>query len=156
MPQSKKPRPPADVKQEDARAKLREHYSERTVDHMLRPRNMGPLRHPDGQARTESGHGEAVEFFLQLDGERISDCAFWTDGCAATLACASAATELARDKPLDKVLAVVTAERILTELDGLPEGNVHCAHLVASAFREAAADARSQRADPWKKLYRKT
>jgi NifU-like protein involved in Fe-S cluster formation len=139
MPQSKKLRPKADSTQEDARAKLREHYSEKAVDHMLRPRNMGPLRRPDGQARTESGHGEAVEFFLQLDEERISACAFWTDGCAATLACASAATELARDKPLDKVQAVVTAERILTELDGLPEGNVHCAHFVAAAFREAAA-----------------
>lgn len=156
MAQSKKPEHEADARKEEARAKLLEHYSVRAVDHMLRPRNMGPVRQSDGHARTESGHGEAVEFFLQLDGDRISDCAFWTDGCAATMACASAATELARDAPLDRAPAAVTAELILAALDGLPEGNVHCAHLVATAFREAAADARSQRADPWKKLYRKT
>ncbi len=156
MRQSKKPRPETDAQQEAIRAKLRGLYSEKAVDHMLRPRNLGPLGQPDGHARTESGHGESVEFFLQLEGERISACTFWTDGCAATLACSSAATELARDQPLDEVLAVVTAERILAELDGLPEGNIHCAHQVAAAFREAAADARRQKAAPWKKLYRKT
>jgi len=109
--------------QDDLRKKLRENYSERAVDHMLRPKNMRRVTKPDG--------------------------------CAATLACASAASELAERRDLNDVLAAVTAERILQTLGGLPEGNVHCAHRVAEAFRQAVADGFELKAAPWKKLYRK-
>ena len=56
MPQRKKPRPEAAVIREDARANLGEHYSEKAVDHMLRPRNMapsaGPMATPERRAGT--------------------------------------------------------------------------------------------------------
>jgi len=34
--------------QDDLRKKLRENYSERAVDHMLRPKNMRRVTKPDG------------------------------------------------------------------------------------------------------------
>ncbi len=156
MSGKKKVRRQADAEEEEGRARLREHYSEKAVDHMLNPRNMSRIIHPDGYARATTENGETVEFFLRLDHETLAECAFQTTACAATLACASAAAELAQNKLLSEALAVVTAERILAELDGLPEGNIHCSRQVAAAFRQAVADAVSQKAEPWKKLYRKT
>ena len=156
MSENKNVRLQADAEGEEARARLRENYSEKAVDHMLHPRNMRPIIRPDGHARVTTENGETVEFFLRLDHETLAECTFQTTACAATLACASAAAELARDKGLNEVLAVVTAERILDELDGLPEGNIHCSSQVAAAFRQAVADAVIHKAAPWKKLYRKT
>lgn len=156
MPKNQKPRRAVDGDKTEARAKLRNLYSARAVEHMLNPRNMRPVSQADGHAKAVSGDGETVEFFLLLDGDIITDCAFQTDGCAATLACASAATELAAGLSLGEAPLSVTAERILKALDGLPAGNVHCSALVAQAFRSAAADARQIAAEPWKKLYRKT
>ena len=156
MPKNQKPPRAADADKNEVRAKLRELYSARAVEHMLNPRNMRSVPQADGQAKADSGHGETVEFFLLLEGDTITDCAFQTDGCAATLACASAATELAAGLTLDEAPFAVTAKRILQALDGLPAGNVHCGALVAQAFRSAVADARDTAAEPWKKLYRKT
>ena len=141
--------------QDDLRKKLRENYSERAVDHMLRPKNMRRVTKPDGYARVAMDNGEMVEFFLTVSRGAVTECAFQTDGCAATLACASAVSELAERQDLNEVLTAVTAERILQTLGGLPEGNVHCAHRVAEAFRQAVADGFELKAAPWKKLYRK-
>ena len=156
MPKNPKPRQATDDDKKEVRAKLRELYSAGAVEHMLNPRNMRPVPQADGHAKADSGHGETVEFFLLLEGDTIADCSFQTDGCAATLACASAATELAAGLTLDEAPFAVTAERILQALDGLPAGNVHCSALVAQAFRSAVADARDTAAEPWKKLYRRT
>jgi len=137
--------------QDSIRKKLRENYSERAVDHMLNPRNMRRIPKPDGYARATTENGETVEFFLRVSCDTLAECAFQADGCAAT-----PAMELAENKDLNEVLITVTAQRILQALGGLPEGNVHCAHLVAEAFRRAVADGFELKAAPWKKLYRKT
>jgi len=156
MPKNEKPRPAADADRKDVRAKFRELYSARAVEHMLNPRSMRSIPQADGHAKADSGHGETVEFFLLLEGDAIVNCTFQTDGCAATVACASAAAELAAGLTMNEAPFTVTAERILQALDGLPPGNVHCSALVAQAFRSAVADARDIAAEPWKKLYRKT
>lgn len=156
MTQEKKTPGPAVAEGEEARARLLEHYSEKAADHMIHPRHMERIVRPDGYARATAEDGEIIEFFLRLDDEVIAECTFQTTACAATLACASAAAELAQNKPLNKVLEVVTAEGFLRELDGLPEGNIHCCFRVAAAFRQAVADAVRHKAEPWKKLYRKT
>jgi nitrogen fixation NifU-like protein len=134
---------------------LREHYSAKAVDHMLRPRNAGRIARPAGYGRVESGHNESVEIFIDLEGGTVTACTFETDGCAATLACASAATELARGRTADEVLNAVTSAAIVEALGGLPPGNVHCAGLVAQALRTALLDARTPGPEPWKKLYRR-
>lgn len=135
--------------------KLREHYSDKAIEHMLHPRNMRRLEQPTGYARVDTGHDEQLEIFLELDQETVTACAFQTNGCAATLACASAVTELAVGKTIREILSEVTTEAILRALEGLPPGNIHCAGLAADAVRTALADAMSQSHQPWKKLYRR-
>ncbi len=155
-----KPRPKAAAAKSEGPSaaigpKLRELYSAKAVDHMLHPRNRGRIARPAGYGRVESGSNESVEFFIDLRGGSVTACLFETDGCAATLACASAATELAKGRTADDVLTGLTAAAIIEVLGGLPPGNTHCASLVARALRTAVLDARTPGSEPWKKLYRR-
>ncbi|MFH1775300.1 MAG: iron-sulfur cluster assembly scaffold protein [Chloroflexota bacterium] len=135
-------------------AAMRKIYSEAVIDHALNPRNLGHMKDADGLARVTSPDGDTVEIALKVDGDVITRAAFWTDACAATVASASMLGELARGK------SITTARRIsqrdvLNALGGLPEGNEHCALLVANALRAAIRDHLDIKKEPWKKNYRR-
>jgi len=51
----------------------------------------------------------------------VVDSGFWTNGCAATIACGSISTEWVKGKSVTDALAV-TAEDIAAALVDLPEG----------------------------------
>ena len=84
----------------------------------------------------------------------VERAGFWTDGCAATVACGSMATDLILGKPVTRGLAL-TPRDIADALVELPEGNFHCAELAAHTMRIALKDCLSTQQQPWKKLYRK-
>lgn len=132
---------------------LRDVYSETTIEHILRPRNAGSLQNPDGFASQHSACGENMEVWLKVRDNRIEEISFWTDGCAATIACGSMASELAKGKTIAQALAV-SARQIADALDNLPEGNFHCAQLAADTLRAAARDFLMLQREPWKKAYR--
>lgn len=134
--------------------RLRAIYSETTIEHVLRPHNMGSLPNPDGYAAYNTGDGETIKIWLRIRNEIIEEAAFWTNGCAATIACASMTTDLARGRSVSQALAL-TAPEIADALVNLPPGNFHCAELAAHALRAAARDFLSIQQQPWKKLYRK-
>jgi nitrogen fixation NifU-like protein len=136
------------------REKLRGIYSEITIEHILRPHNADSIPHPDGYGAYDSGCGERMKIWLRVRNGVVEDAGFWTDGCAATVACGSMATDLARGKTLTEALAV-TAQDVADALIDLPPGNFHCAELAAQTLRIALKDSLSVRQQPWKKLYRK-
>jgi nitrogen fixation protein NifU and related proteins len=133
---------------------LRAFYSETTIDHIIRPRNAGSISTPDGFASCSSSCGEGMGIWLKVRDNTIEDITFWTDGCAATIACGSMATELAKGETVAEALAI-TAQNIASALDKLPEGNFHCAELAADALHTAMKDYLLMQRDPWKKAYRK-
>jgi len=139
---------------EEIRKRLREIYSETTVDHILNPRNTMQLQNADGYAACGSGCGENMKIWLQVRDNSIWSVGFWTDGCAATIACGSMATELAQEKTVAQAMKV-TASDIAEALEDLPEGNLHCAELAAQALQTALRDCLVTQQQPWKKLYRK-
>lgn len=145
-----------EAEQERLLQQIRDSYSEAVFDRWRNPRNMGRLGRADGYGKISGGCGDTVEIFLNIRADIVSECTFMTDGCGATLACASMATELAQGKSIVAALAGVTAEEILNQLGGLPEGNVHCAGLAADTFKLAIADYYKNRHSPWKKDYRST
>jgi nitrogen fixation NifU-like protein len=132
---------------------LRDVYSETTVEHVLRPRNAGSLPNPDGFASLHSACGEGMEIWLKVRDNRIEDVSFWTDGCAATIACGSMASELAKGKTVPQALTV-SARQIADALDNLPEGNFHCAQLASDTLKAAVRDCLALQKEPWKKAYR--
>jgi len=139
---------------DDIIKRLREIYSETTVDHILAPRNLESISDPDGYAACQSGCGEIMKIWVRVRNDQILETGFWTNGCAATIACGSMCTDLLKGKSVNQALAI-TAQEIAEALDNLPEGNLHCAELAASAAVSALKDYLSMSQQPWKKLYRK-
>jgi nitrogen fixation NifU-like protein len=134
--------------------RLRRIYSETTVEHILNPRNADSIPSPDGFAEVQSGHNESLKIWLRVQDTIVTKSGFWTNGCAATIACASMSTELVKGKTVKDALAI-TSRDIANALIDLPEGNLHCADLAAGTLKAALADCLSTQHQPWKKIYRK-
>jgi nitrogen fixation NifU-like protein len=134
----------------------RREFSEEVIDRWLHPRNQGKLENPDGYGKVTGSCGDTIEIFVRMKGERIAECTWLTDGCGATISCATVATEIAQGKTFTEVLAAVSGDEIIRRLNGLPEANRHCAQLASESMRSALADLLHQQKSPWKKQYRKT
>lgn len=112
-------------------------YSPQTLDHFEHPRNAGALASPDATVRIENpACGDVLQLAVKLAGDRIEAIAFRAKGCVASMACASAMTELARGKPLEEARNV-TREELLAAVGGLPPASMHAAHLAIDALRAA-------------------
>ena len=121
--------------QEQALKKLKRNYNKTVVDHCLRPRNFRRLDRPDGYASNSGDDGDRIEIFVRMEKERIVECSFQTNGCAATLACGSMATELVKNKTYTEALSAASKDSIIDALEGLPQGNVHCADSVSETIK---------------------
>ena len=141
--------------QEIIMEQARNAYSDIAIDHWQNPRNFKETKDPDGHAKVKGTCGDTMEMFIKVKNRKIVACSFLTDGCGATIACGSVATELALKKTFIEALALVSGEAILKKLGGLPEGNVHCAFLAAETLRKALADSLYHEKYSWKKQYRK-
>lgn len=117
-------------------------YSATLTDHFLNPRNAGLMAEPDGVGVGEyDGCGDLARFFLRIHAGRAAEVRFQTYGCGPTIAAASAASELARGRTVDELLAL-QARDVEQALDGLPDDRKHAAAVVADALRAAALDSR--------------
>ena len=142
--------------QEQILDQARKEYSEPVIERWINPRNQGRLEKPDGYGKVTGSCGDTIEIFLKMESDIISECRWLTDGCGATISCASMATELASGRTFTQALATVCTDEIVRQLGGLPEYNLHCAQLASEALRSALADCLHQKKSPWKKQYRKT
>jgi nitrogen fixation NifU-like protein len=129
-------------------------YTETVIDHAMNPRNAGGIAHADGFGRITGPCGDTMEIWLRINSGTIVDAAFSTDGCSATVACGSMATETIKGKDVAQALAI-NQNDILKALGGLPEDNRHCALLAANTVKAAVQDYIAIRKEPWKKAYRK-
>jgi nitrogen fixation NifU-like protein len=132
---------------------MKQVYTETVVDNAMNPRNAGRIQNPDGLGSATSSCGETMEIRLQVKRGNVEDATFWTNGCSATVACGSIATELIKGKDVTRALSI-DQDDILKALGGLQEGNHHCAQLIANAVKAAALDYLAIKKEPWKKAYR--
>lgn len=120
---------------EDARAV----YSDKVIEAFYNPKNLGRMPEPDACGIVRGWCGDTMEVYLRLNGERIEQASFMTDGCGPTVACGSALTTMVQGLSLQEV-GRITPEALLEALGGLPEESVHCAELAANTLREALAN----------------
>jgi nitrogen fixation NifU-like protein len=77
-----------------------------------------------------------MEIYLHIEDEHITQASFMTDGCGPTIACGSMLTQMITGVSLEAA-DLITAQDLLTALDGLPPEHVHCAGLAVGTLKEA-------------------
>ena len=125
-------------------------YSDKVVDHYIRPRNVGSL---DKSADTVGTGivgapecGDVMKLQIQIDeNDRIVDAKFKTFGCGSAIASSSLATEWVKGKTLDEALEIKNTD-IVKEL-ALPPVKIHCSVLAEDAVRAAIDDLKKKRQD---------
>ncbi len=103
------------------------------------PRNVGSLENPSGKGAAVGQCGDSIEVSLKVDDGVIADMKVLPRGCVYTLVCASAVSELAMGKDLDRALEIEPQD-VVSAVGGLPEDHLHCARLAVNTLGEAIAD----------------
>ena len=119
-----------------------DHYSDRALDHLTRPRNAGTLAVPSGSGSDANPScGDRTTITLRVAHGRVTELRFRTFGCTAAIASASVLTELAAGRSVDDAARLEPAD-ILNALGGLPARKEACALMAIGALRGALVDAR--------------
>ena len=104
-------------------------YSEKVMDHLMHPRNVGIIEDADGIG--EVGNAKC--------GDIIVDVKFETFGCGSAIASSSMATEMIKGKSIDDAMSL-TNQAVTEALDGLPAVKIHCSVLAEEAIKNALKD----------------
>jgi nitrogen fixation NifU-like protein len=119
-------------------------YSDKVVEEFYNPKNLGRMPEPDARGLVHGWCGDTMEIYLRLDGERVAEASFMTDGCGPTVACGSMLTKMVAGMSLEQA-SKVRPQDLLDALDGLPEENAHCAELAVNTLKDAASNWRAAR-----------
>jgi len=114
-------------------------YSAKVVEEAHNPRNLDRMAEPDAYGIVHGWCGDTMEVYLRLNGARIEEATFMTDGCGPSVACGSMLTRLVLGMSLEEA-GEIRPEDLIAALDGLPEESLHCAELAVSTLREAIAN----------------
>ncbi len=111
-------------------------YSAKLIAESSNPSNMGRMPDPGAYGIIHGCCGDTMEIYLRLDGDRIEEATFTTDGRESAIACASVLTKTVRGLSLGEA-GKIRPEDVIAALDGLPEAKVHCAKLTLNTLRQA-------------------
>lgn len=112
-------------------------YSLQVLDHFEHPRNAGAVVEPDASAQIENpACGDVLQLTMKIAGGRIEEIRFRAKGCVASMACASALTELVRGKTVEEA-SRLSREELLRAVGGLPGASAHASHLAMDALKSA-------------------
>lgn len=120
-------------------------YSDKVMDHFMRPRNVGEIENADGVG--EVGNpvcGDMMTFYIKVKDNRLQDIKFKTFGCGAAIAVSSMVSEMAMGKTVEEVLKI-TPDLVAQELEGLPKQKMHCSNLGAQALHKAIENYESKK-----------
>jgi nitrogen fixation protein NifU and related proteins len=116
-------------------------YSDQLLDHFQNPRNPGEVSDPDAIVEIENpACGDVLRLSLKIETRRIAEVRFKAMGCVASMACASALTELVAGRTLDEVRSLNRENLIaalIADVGGLPQASSHAAQLALDALSAA-------------------
>tara|TARA_B100000519_G_C13954879_1_gene302469 strand:- start:47 stop:436 length:390 start_codon:yes stop_codon:yes gene_type:complete len=118
-------------------------YSEKVIDHLENPRNVGSLDRDAEDVGTgmvgAPACGDVMKLQLKInDSGIIEDAKFKTFGCGSAIASSSLVTTMVKGKTIDDALSISNAD-IAQELS-LPPVKIHCSVLAEDAIKAAIAD----------------
>ena len=115
-------------------------YSEKVMDHVRNPRNVGVIEDADGVGEVGNAKcGDIMKIYLKIRDSVIEDVKFETFGCGSAIASSSMATEMIKGKPVSEAMAL-TNQAVAEALDGLPAHKLHCSVLAEEAIKAALKD----------------
>ena len=115
-------------------------YSEKVMDHVRNPHNVGVLEDANGIGEVGNAKcGDIMKMYLKIEDDIIQDVKFETFGCGSAIASSSMATELIKGKPVSEAMQL-TNKAVAEALDGLPAHKIHCSVLAEEAIRSALED----------------
>jgi nitrogen fixation protein NifU and related proteins len=106
-------------------------FSDAVLDHFRNPRNTGDLAGATATVEvTNPVCGDVLRLAVRIEGGRIAESRFKTQGCVAAIASSSVLTELLGGKTPAEARGV-TPQQISDLLGGLPPASFHAAQLCA-------------------------
>ncbi len=118
-------------------------YSARVTAESSNPSNMGRMSDPDAYGIIHGCCGDTMEIYLRLDGDRIEEATFATDGRESAIASGSVLTKMVWGMSLEEA-GKIRPEDLIAALDGLPKAKVHCANLTLNTLGQAIANWRAE------------
>ncbi len=119
-------------------------YSDKVMDHFLKPRNLGVIENADGVGEVGNAKcGDIMKMYLKIDNDIITDVKFEPFGCASAIASSSMATELIKGQRVEDAMQL-TNKAVAEALDGLPAYKMHCSVLAEEAIQAALEDYKSK------------
>ena len=111
-------------------------FSETFLDHFQNPRNVGELPSPPAIFASVENPvcGDTLVLYARVDDGCIADVRYQARGCSASLATASAFTELLLGRTRAEVKAMKAADAEAA-IGGLPAESKHAAALCAQAAK---------------------
>ena len=118
-------------------------YSDKVIDHLENPRNVGSLDRNDPDVGTgmvgAPACGDVMKLQLKInDSGIIEDAKFKTFGCGSAIASSSLITTMVKGQSIGDALAISNAD-IAKELS-LPPVKIHCSVLAEDAIKAAIND----------------
>lgn len=115
-------------------------YTKKTLDHFLKPKNVGKMKKPDGYAQIGNMVcGDQLDFFLKVENGRIKDVKFLSFGCASNIATASVMTEKVKGMTIEQAKNYAW-QKIVDDLGGMPHQKVHCSVMAVQGLKKAILD----------------
>ena len=115
-------------------------YSEKVMDHLMHPRNVGIIEDADGIGEVGNAKcGDIMKIYLKIENDIIEDVKFETFGCGSAIASSSMATEMIMGKSIYEAMEL-TNKAVAEALDGLPAHKMHCSVLAEEAIKQALKD----------------
>jgi nitrogen fixation NifU-like protein len=124
-------------------------YSQKVLEHVKNPQNMGEIKNPNGVATVGNPVcGDIMRLYIRVEKknnqEYLKDVKFQTLGCGAAIATSSMITTMVKGKPL-KEAEKITNKVITEALGGLPPSKMHCSVLAADALKKAIENYRQKK-----------
>jgi nitrogen fixation NifU-like protein len=109
-------------------------FSPQLLNHFEHPRNSGDVTEPDAEVQLENpACGDILRVSAKVQDGRIAEIRFRAKGCVASIACASAMTELAQGLPVAEARAIAV-DAIIRAVGGVPPASTHAAHLAVEGL----------------------
>jgi nitrogen fixation NifU-like protein len=116
-------------------------YSKVVISEYRNPNNFRDIDKSDSIGKIKGPCGDTMKISLKINNDKITNAFFWTDGCGATIACGSMITKMVKGISLEKA-KIITSEKLITALEGLPENHLHCSKLVINTLKKAISNYR--------------